>query len=94
MCIPTGDERLLTANFNQPEDEPPEPPATPVTTCPDGSVVAAAPSAAPTAHLRVLHAHSQRAESASGVCRWGLCGGQVGVAVQLLVVLTALFVCL
>ena len=72
MCIPTGDERLLTANFNKPEDEPPEPSATPVTTRPDGSVVAAAPTAAAVAHLRILHANSQWSEPASGMCHWRL----------------------
>jgi hypothetical protein len=72
MCIPTGDERLLTANFNQPEDEPPEPSTTPVTACPDGSVVAAAPTVAAVPHLRILHANSQWSESASGMCHWRL----------------------
>jgi len=77
MCIPTGDERLLTANFYQPEDEPPEPSATPVTACADGSVVAAAPTVATVAHLCVLHANSQWSESASGMCHWRLYSDQV-----------------
>ena len=77
MCIPIGDERLLTANFNQPEDEPPEPSATPVTACPDGSVVVAAPTVAAVAHLRVLHANSQWSQSASGMCHWKLYCDQV-----------------
>jgi len=67
MCIPTGDERLLTANFNQPEDEPSQPSTTPVAARPDGSVVAAAPTVAAVAHLHILHANSQWSESASGM---------------------------
>ena len=78
MRVPTGDERLLAADFHQPEDEPPEPSATPVTACADGSVVVAAPTAVTVAHLRVLHANSQWSESASGMCRWRLYGDQVG----------------
>lgn len=72
MCIPIGDEWLLTANFYQSEDEPPEPSATPVTACPDGSVAAAAPTVAAVTHLCVLHANSQWSESPSGMCRWRL----------------------
>jgi hypothetical protein len=72
MCIPTGDERLLTADFNQPEDESPEPSATPVTACPDGSVVVAAPTVAAVTHLRILHANSQWSGSATGMCHWRL----------------------
>jgi hypothetical protein len=92
MCIPTGDEWLLTANFNQPEDEPPEPSTTPVTARPDGSVVAAAPTVAAVAHLHILHANSQRSQSASGMCHWRPYSDQVWTAVHLVVFCTKIII--